>query len=492
MTLSINLNRHGAFPLYQQIVEHIKSQISDGRLPAGAQLPTIRQLAADLGVTRLTVQNAYSELQAQAWIESVVGRGTFVSSRVKPHVFKSSAAEQALDSDNVISDMVQLTQVVGVRSMAIADPDPTFFPADEFWACLNRLRPEAGSLLGYHPALGDPVLRVELARLLHERGVEAAPEDILVTGGATQALALAAQALTQPNDTVIIEQPTFLGFLNILKAHRLQPIGVPLDEEGPQLVELERILATHRPRFYYTIPNFHNPTGICMSKQRRRDLLALAEYYNVLLVEDDIYGHLAYGPPPLPLKAEDESGRVLYLSSFSKMLMPGLRIGYLVAPPRLRERLLVLRRATDLCGPPFVQRALANFLHDGGLKRHLARVLAPYQARRDSLLEALQLRMPADVTWTRPEGGFSCWLSMPRRHAPGELYQLALEHGFAFAPGEAFLIQPTPTEQLRLCFSNQSPTAIHSGVEFLAGLIQGQLEPKHPQRLEALDWDLPV
>ena len=491
MPLLITLNRQGEFPLYQQIIEHLKTQINDGRLPAGTQLPTIRQLATEVGVTRLTVQNAYSELQAQGLIEARVGRGTFVSRRIKPHIFKSSA-DTDLNSDNVITDMVQLSQVVGMRSMAIAEPDPSFFPAEEFWACLGQLRNEVKPLLAYYPALGDPTLRVELTRLLHERGIETSPEDIMVTSGATQGLSLVTQALTQPNDTVIIEQPTFLGFLNILKAHRLQPVGVPMDEEGPQLDELERILATQRPRFYYTIPNFHNPTGISMSSQRRRELLAMAEYYDLVVVEDDIYGQLAYDATPLPLKAADKTDRVLYISSFSKVLMPGLRIGYVVMPSHLREQLLALRRAADLCGPAFVQRALANFLHEGGLKRHLSRVLTPYKARRDALLQALQSCMPPQVQWTRPDGGYSCWLTMPRRFAPGELYQMALAHGFAFAPGEAFLIQPHPNEQIRLSFSNQTTTAIHSGVEFLAELIQGRIEPKQPQRIEALDWEVPV
>lgn len=494
MALSLTLTRQSNFPLYQQIVEQLKTEISEGRLPAGSRLPTIRQLANELGVTRLTVQNAYSELKADGWLEAQVGRGTFVSREVQPQQFKSSMdGSETLTSSGIVSDILQITQVPGMRSMAIANPDPSLFPADELWRWLKQLQPEASTLLGYSPPSGDPVLRVELAAMLQHQGIQVTPDDIVITSGAMQALSLVAQALAQPGEAIIIEQPTFMGFLNVLKAHHIKPLCVPLDEEGPILDALEEILVTHNARIYYTIPNFHNPTGTYMSPQRRRSLLALADYYKLTIVEDDIYGRLAYDLPVAPLKANDAHDAVVYLSSFSKMFMPGLRIGYIVVPPQLKEQLLSIRYGTDLCGQPFVQRALAHFLQDGGLKRHLRRTLPIYRERRDTLIQALHATMPEPVRWTHPAGGLSCWLTMPRYFEPGQLYHTALQHGLAFTPGEAFLVQPSQLEHLRLCFGNQTTTAIHSGVEMLSNLIRGHMNSTiSVEQVTAIPWLPPV
>lgn len=487
MGLSIELDRDGALPLYQQIVEQVTAQIGDGRLPAGARLPTVRQLAEELGVTRLTVQNAYSELQADGWTTAVVGRGTFVSESVLPNG-RTETLGRRLTPDGVVHDIVQLNHVTGVRSMAGAEADPNFFPTDELFGRLNRLQDEARDLLRYGATQGDPELRVALTDLLRERGVSAAPDDLIVTAGATQGLALVAQGLTRPGDTVVVEEPTFVGFFNILKAFGLQPIGVPVDDEGPRLDVLERIAVQHRPRFYYSIPTFHNPTGLCTSASHRREVRALAEQYGFFVVEDDIYSRLAYDDPSPPaMKAEDRSGVVVYVDSFSKVLIPGLRIGYVVAPPPLHDQLLSLQRAVVLTHPTLLQRALAGFLRDGGLKRHLQRVLPQYRRRRDALLQALDAYVPESVDWTVPAGGFSCWLTLPRHRRLESLYQEALERGVAFTPGDVFLVQPGTHRHLRLCFGNQTTEGIRLGVELLGTLIRERLEDDRPRDVAISD-----
>ncbi|MCB9435141.1 MAG: PLP-dependent aminotransferase family protein [Ardenticatenaceae bacterium] len=474
--LTFDLNRHGKPSLYHQIAEQIKTQIGNGRLPANTRLPTVRQLADQLGVTRLTVQNAYAELQADGWVEAVVGRGTFVSRSVQPHAILDKIGRR-LTADGVLDDILQLDHVVGVRSMALAHPDDAFFPIDEFWAGLNRVRGDAESVMSYTSIQGDPQLRVVLADMVREEGITAVPEQIMIISGAMQGIALIAQAHTRPGDTVLIDAPTFLGTLNILHAQNLTLINVPLDGEGPCLDTLERLIQRHRPRFYYAIPNYHNPTGICMSLARREGLLQLAQRYQLPIIEDDIYGKLYYDAPPPPLlKALDPGDHVIYLSSFSKILMPGLRTGYLITHnDALRSRLLELRRATDLGGPGLVQRATAVFLQSGGLKRHLRKIRPIYKQRRDVLLEAMQTHLPHGVSWTRPSGGFSAWLTLPRVFAPGELYRTALQRGFAFTPGDAYLPHSDENDHFRLCFGNQSPTAIRAGVKVLGQIIREKM-----------------
>ena len=319
-------------------------------------------------------------------------------------------------------------------------------------------------------------MRVEISALLHEDGVVTTPDDILITSGAMQSISLAAAAIAQPGDTVLVEQPTFLGVLNVLKAQGLRPLHVTMLPDGPDLAQMEQLIIRHQPRCYYSVANYHNPTGYSISLAKRQAILQLAQRHNLLIIEDDIYSKLGFnGPSPPSMKQLDEEDRVFYINSFSKLLMPGLRVGYLLMPPTWRTQLLSLRRATDLCGTGLIQQALANFLRDGGLKKHLRRVLPIYQERRNALLAALDIWMPTAVQWSHPQGGFSCWLTLPRLFPDSMLYRQALENGFAFTPGEAYLIEDEAHEFLRLCFGNLGVEGIEAGVKLLGTLIQQQL-----------------
>lgn len=488
MSFSFQLRRDRQAALYQQIAEQIKDQISSNRLPAGARLPTIRQLAQQAGVTRVTVQNAYDTLQAEGWIEATIGRGTFVSERVQQQVVLRSL-EQQITPDGVISDILQVNDMVGVRTLASASPDPHLFPADEFWATLAALRNEAATVASYGSTQGASPLRLELAKLLRDRQIDVTPDEVIVTAGVTQGLALVVQALCRPGDVVLVEQPSYVGFLHMLKMQGVQPVAVALDEEGPRLDLLERIAAQYRPRFFYTIPTFHNPTGVCMSSERRKAVLALALRYGFLVVEDDIYAGLAYDQPaPLPLYAEDHTGSVVYLSSFSKTLMAGLRLGYMVAPAPLQQKIVSLRRATDLCSPMLLQHALADFLADGGFKKHMRRVLPIYRERRDAYATAMQHAMPASVCWTRPSGGFCSWLTLPRHPALSDIYHVAVQHGWVFAPGAVFLSETSTDHHLRICFGHQPPATIRTGVELLSRLIRERLDYSTRHEAGSVTW----
>lgn len=485
MSLAIELDRSADQALYQQIVEQIKAHICDGRLPASAQLPTVRQLAKQIGVTRLTVQNAYSELQSGGWVEATIGRGTFVSETIQPRAVVSAitaSGERDLSIDSVMNDMMQINQYeltagARLRSMAVASPDPKLFPDEDFWGALTDMKRDFSSLISYGPPQGDPVLRIEMAAALAQREVHVTADDIVITNGLTQGLSLTVQALARPGDVVFVEQPSYLGFLNILKAHKLQPVGIPLDDEGPRLDVLERAVVQHRPRFFYTIPSFQNPTGLCISPDRRQALLALAERYGFLLLEDDIYGRLAYdSEAPRPLKADDSKGLVVFLTSESKVLMPGLRIGSIVAPSPLHDRLLSLRRSTDLGSPTLSQRALAIFMQQQGVQRHLKRTIPIYRRRRNAIVAAFKRYMPRTVTWTEPGGGFCCWLTLPNVPALSDIHRVALQHGLALAPGDVFLSQADEYRHLRLSFGTLSEEAIRQSIALLSRLIQERLD----------------
>jgi DNA-binding transcriptional MocR family regulator len=474
VSLDFQLDRANPVALYQQISEQLKARISDGRLPAGSRLPTVRQLAEDLGVTRLTIQNAYAELQTAGWIESTVGRGTYVSHDVNGHTFGRGIG--ALTPDGVINDILQLNQIVGLRSMASASPDARLFPAEEFWSALADLQSEAVAMVSYSSSQGDPLLRVEISQDLTERGIDVTPDRVLVVAGVTQGLALVSRTLAQIGDTILVEQPTYLGLLHTLKLHGVNAVGVPMDQEGPNLAALEQAILQHRPRFFYTVPTFQNPTGLSMSLERRHALLELCANHGVMVVEDDIYGRLGYDTPtPPPLFALDTRDQVIYVGSYSKVLMPGLRLGFVIAPQRLADRLLSLRRATDLCSPTLLQRTLAHFLRNGGLKRHLRRVLPIYRERRNALVNALQRNMPPAVEWHAPQGGFCAWLTMPSYHPFSDLEQALLRQGWAVAPGEVFMADADQRKSIRICFGSLTPDGINAGVDAVSQCIRERL-----------------
>ncbi|MGB1250808.1 MAG: PLP-dependent aminotransferase family protein [Candidatus Promineifilaceae bacterium] len=472
MGLALNLNRDDDLALYRQIAEQLRTQIQQGRLPAGTRLPTLRQLSAELSVTRLTVQNAYSELQADGLIESIVGRGTFVSQEAQPEKLPRPVAE-AFNPESMLGDLHHLMHVRVVRKLVSNQPDSSLFPVDEFWASLMAIRPDGQELLGYGTPMGDSQLRVELVKMISEIGIASSPSQLLITNGAMHGIDLAARGLARAGDVALVEEPTFLVLHNLLKEQGIRLIAVPMDENGPKLDVLQRILLRERPRFYYTMPNFHNPTGICFSAEHRRAILDLSIKHNFTIVEDDAYSLLAYdAPPPPSLAALSIRPNVLYISSLSKMLLPGLRIGFMSGDAELIEQIMRIRQLSDLSGSPLMQRAAAHFLKSGGFKRHLKRVIPVYRQKRDTLVLALQRYMPPFVSWTHPVGGFCLWLTMPRLFESGELYRIALEQGIAFAAGEAFLSRPTEQEHLRLSYGNQSREGIYAGVEQLAQIIR--------------------
>jgi DNA-binding transcriptional MocR family regulator len=463
-------------PLYRQIAELIIHRIEEGALPNGSKLPTVRELADELDVTRVTAHNAYNELKSRGWIDATVGRGTYVTGpRSEPPERIETLSGSAITPDKIMADIARMMHLPGTRSLAMAEPDSRLYPATEFLRLLRPMENQAEELFRYGPYQGEADLRHMLSGLLRERGIRTNPDDIIVTTGVTQGLALATAALCEPGDRVLVERPTYLGFLSLLESMDVEPIGIPLDDQGPDLNYLKRVLVRERPRFLYTIPTFQNPTGLSMSEHRRGQLLALAGEYGLSIVEDDIYGRLSYdGPPPRPLKARDRDNLVVYLDSFSKSLLPGLRVGFVVPPTSLKEKLLSLLRARELGGSPLIQRCLAEFIRRGMLQEHWKRAIPAYRRRRDLLVEALRRSMPEGVEWTHPRGGFCSWVSLPEEGDFSQLYRAAVSRGVAYTPGEVFLTAPDRRRHLRLCFSSEDDTVIREAVSILGELVKNE------------------
>jgi GntR family transcriptional regulator/MocR family aminotransferase len=350
------------------------------------------------------------------------------------------------------------------------------FPADDFRKVLQSvMRRDGMAALGYGESNGYAPLRTTIAHILASQGLQARPENILITAGSQQALSLVSQLLLKPGDTILVESPTYGGALELFRAVNFSIVGIPMDKQGMQVENLEKLLQQHHPKLIYTIPNFHNPTGTCLSSSRRRELLVLADRYNVPILEDDFVGDLRYDGRAQPsLKALDPGGRVIYANTFSKMLMPGLRVGFLLIEGPIYERLVEFKRVNDLATSALIQRALEAYVTVGRYQAHLRRSCQIFRKRRDAMITAIQRCLPAGVNFDAPQGGLFLWVRLPDKMSADELLPLARQAGVDFVPGNKFFPDGNRGKDwMRLNFVLHAPEDIEEGIKRLGTAIEG-------------------
>jgi GntR family transcriptional regulator / MocR family aminotransferase len=474
--MRIPLDRDGDEPLFRQIENWLRDGIVSGGLPPSTRLPSSRSLASDLGVSRITVANAYAELDRDGLIASREGSGTFVAAPVSvpspapasngkswplwQQESRRSAAGDAVPSRPPHPELIAFTGV----------GDPRMFPIDEFARTIKEILARDGtSALEYGPFdHGYGPLRETVVHLLASQGIHTAAQQVLITSGSQQAIALACQVLLKRGDTVLVEQPTYNLALDLFRAMDLTIVGVPVDEHGMQVELVEDLLQQHHPRLIYTIPNFQNPSGASLSGTRRRRLLTLAARYNVPILEDDFVGDLRYEGRALPaIKALDHVGQVIYVGTFSKLLMPGLRVGFLVADGPILEQLGVAKRVDDLTTSPLMQRVVDRYVTVGRYQAHLRRTTRAYRARRDALHTAAREFLPS-ATVASSHGGLFAWLRLSGPVSTQTLLPYALDEGVDFAPGHRFFANPTDCDHfLRLNFATRTPDEISQGTRRL-------------------------
>jgi GntR family transcriptional regulator/MocR family aminotransferase len=487
--MRIPLDRDGPVPLYRQIQQFLREQIRSGALPSETRLPASRKLATSLGVNRITVSNAYAELEAEGLVYGRRGSGTFVAPPLAalpesrdnhvpsgdwPLWQQELLSRTWLPAQRELDRLRESVSNPDLISFASGLGDSGLFPADDFRKALQTvLRRDGPEAMGYGDRAGYPPLRTKIAHILSSQGIPTHPDHVLITSGSQQALALVAHLLLNPGDVVLIESPTYSGAIDLFRSLDVRLLGVPLDEQGMQVEQVEDALRSSRPRLIYTIPTFHNPTGTCMSGYRRRQLVALADRYNVPILEDDFVGDLRYEGRVQPvLKALDPGGRVIYTSTFSKMLMPGLRLGLLVASGPVYERLLALKLVTDLMTSNLMQRALETYITVGRYQAHLRKACQMYHRRRDAMLDALGRYLPASVRYRSPQGGLFVWLQLPAGLSANKLYSIAAEEGVTFVPGSLFFPAERPQPYLRLNFVQHPPDVIEEGIQRLGRAVE--------------------
>ena len=391
-------------------------------------------------------------------------------------------------TSSAIRDLLKLTQKPGMISFAGGLPAPDLFPTKRFEeACHKVLTEQASTALQYGATEGYEPLRELIANTIARYGIKAKVENVLITSGSQQALDLIGKLFINRGDRVLVEAPTYLGALQAFNVYGAEYVSVPSDANGLCTEQLEAPLRSG-PKFMYVLPNFQNPAGTTLSEGRRQELVLLADRYGIPIVEDDPYGQLRYEGEHLPalvvldrenLRRDDgySIGNVIYLSTFSKTLAPGLRLGWIVAPPEVIAKLAQLKQGADLHTSTFTQVVAYEVARDGFLDQHVKLIRQVYRERRDVMLQALKEFSPNGVTWTHPEGGLFLWVTLPAGLDMRAVFHAAIEQNVAFVPGDSFYANDAVegSRHMRLNFSNAHPEQIREGIRRLALAVESHL-----------------
>jgi 2-aminoadipate transaminase len=412
--------------------------------------------------------NAEAGMTTSRDIERYAG---LFASRTK--VMKSSA----------MRDLMAVTARPEVISLAGGLPDTSTFPPDTFAAVAQRIAAEScAKALQYGPTEGLEETKACIAQVMAAEGMRVAPEDLIVTTGGQQVIDLVTKTLIDPGDVVIAEGPTYPGAVPVFSAYQADVVQVDMDADGMRVDLLEETLDRlerdgRRPKFIYTVPSFQNPAGVTMSQPRRRRLVEVAHERELLVLEDNPYGLLRYeGDPPPPLLSLDGGIYVMYLGTFSKILSPGIRLGWVVAPPPVLEKINLGKQAADLCTSTLSQLMVQAYFEESRWRDYVESLTEVYRARRDTMLDALADHFPRQADWTRPAGGLFIWVTLPDFIDTTDLLARALRDNVAFVPGEAAFLDGRGRNAMRLNFSGSDEDAIREGIRRIGEVVTEQVE----------------
>lgn len=481
----IKLDPRRKEPLHRQIFDEVVARIETRAFPPGFRLPPSRVLARELSTHRNTVTRAYGDLEAAGFVSSTVGRGTFVEAHAVPPAASSggtnakskrSAPESnELPWSSLLSRAAQ-HEVLGradrfarrpdqrdVINLARMQPSADLIPDELLRRAVARAFAEHGpNLMSYGTPEGLPRLREQIANDLVARAVPASADELIITSGSQQALDLVARALLNPGDAVLVEPTTYKGAIDLFSIAGARLVPVPVDAHGPDPSALERLT---RPdvKALYVMPSAHNPSGRMLPAERRRALVAWSRRSGVPIIEDDYAAGLELDEQPAPPHLRALDGEVIHISTFSKRLAPGLRVGYILAPQSLRSALTAAKRVIDLGASLLLQHALAEFLERGYLRAHAQRTRREYRARRDALDAALRKALPRELKWHVPAHGLVLWVPLPPELDAQQLYEESLRRGVLVSASTLWSVAPNAEPGVRLGFCSESPERLTEG-----------------------------
>jgi len=383
---------------------------------------------------------------------------------------------------SAMRDLMAITARPEVISLAGGLPDTSTFPPQSFAAQMTRIAQEsAAQALQYGPTEGFEETKDCILQVMGAEGMAPDPADVIVTTGGQQAIDLLCKTLLDPGDVVLCEAPTYPGAIPVFCSYEAEVIQIETDEDGMRIDELEAALAEltaqrRRPKFIYTVPSFQNPAGVTLSVERRRRLVQLAREHEILVLEDNPYGLLRYGgEAPPPLYQLDGGDYVVYLGTFSKILSPGIRLGWAVAPPPVMEKVILGKQASDLCTSTLTQYFVREYFAEGRWREYIDDLIEIYRGRRDVMIASLEKHFPRQATWTRPEGGLFVWATLPDYIDTEDLLAKALRQNVAFVPGRAAYIDERGHNSMRLNFSGVGDDEIREGVRRIGKVVEEQV-----------------
>lgn len=402
-------------------------------------------------------------------------------SRLDPWVSAYASRASSMTASEIRS-LFAVASRPEVVSLAGGMPYVSALPLDEMADTVATMIRERGAVaLQYGSGQGDPVLREQITEVMAEVGIQAHPDDVVVTTGSQMALDLVVRVFCDPHDVVLVESPSYVGALGVFRAYECNVVHVGMDGQGLDPVSLEEtikhVLAAGRKiKLIYTIPSYHNPGGITQGPERRQQVLAVAKKYGILILEDDPYGLLGFdGQVPRAIRADDADG-VVYLGSFSKTIASGLRVGWALAPHGVREKLVLAAESAVLCPSNYAQFTVSSYLATKPWREQIAVFRDVYRERRDALLDSMKALMPAGTTWTMPTGGFYSWVTLPDGLDSRAMLPRAVNAMVAYVPGTGFYVDGQGRQSLRLSYCYPTPERIKEGVRRLAGVVEQELQ----------------
>ncbi|MCE5287532.1 MAG: PLP-dependent aminotransferase family protein [Pelosinus sp.] len=466
--VSIQLTKGNKMALYVQLYDALRELILNGKLSYGYLLPPVRKFATFLGVNPGTVVSAYKLLEQNGYIFSRSGSGSYVAE------ITESLEEEAAPLPEAEMPPLYEKPSADCIDFATVMPPPDLLPIDDFKHILIEvLDRDQGNAFTYQDSQGFYPLRQAISQYLKQHGIKAQAENVQIISGAQQGIDIVAKALLNFGDYVFTENPTYPGAIAAFRSRGAKIVDIDMECDGLDIADLENKIRSFRPKLIYVMANLQNPTGYSYSVAKRNRLLGLARRYGALVLEDDYISELDFSATALaPLKALDREQRVIYLKSFSKIFMPGLRLAFLLMPPHLVARTLAVKHNSDISTSGLTQRAFDLYLRKGIWQNHIAALRRIYLERYQTTLATLEQFMPVEVVINRPLGGMTCWLELPDGISGRKIAAKALQQGVLITPGDAFFPRHAPDRFLRLSFAVVCAEQIIQGVQKVAGIIQ--------------------
>ncbi len=490
--LLLNVTQNNGTPVYRQIVEQIQTLVNNGSIKPGYKLPSSRSLSGKLGINRSTVYKAYQELWALGYVESRPGSYSFIRKRNELADISEESTKSVIPwekysiqgSRNIYKVFTSMQsegttrreQEQGVINLRPLIMDKRMFPVETFRKCMNKVLSANGDLiLDYGEYQGYKPLREYVSHRLRLHSISVSPEEILITNGSQQAIDLILRMFAEPGCNVLIEEPTYALILPMLKYYRVNAVGIPMLDDGMDLKYLDKYLSKNKASFLYTIPNFHNPTGITTSQAHREALLELCVKHKLPLVEDGFEEEMKYfGSAVLPIKSMDKHKAVIYMGTFSKVLFPGIRIGWIAADKEVIQRLLAIKRFSDLSSSNVVQAAVHEFCSQGHYDLHIKRMHRNFSKRMKTALKALKKYMPSGVvSWNEPAGGYLIWVKLINpKVETSEINEMFSKHGVVVSPGEYYFFKRDKHNYFRISISTLNEDEIEKGIKNLGKAVR--------------------